>query len=163
MNAEKLTKNTIKAFEDAQRLAAEYGNPNITPLHLLYALAEPAEGLIRQLFVSMDIDGGGFVARTLEEIKKLPRVSGASRSDVSAELSSALAESEKCAEKMGDSYVSVEHIMLSLIKTASGKAKEVFREYGITEDGFLSALKAVRGNRRADSDSPEDHYSQLAD
>ena len=125
MNAEKLTKNTIKAFEDAQRIAAEYGNPNITPLHLLYALAEPAEGLIRQLFVSMDIDGGGFVARTLEEIKKLPRVSGASRSDVSAELSSALAESEKCAEKMGDSYVSVEHIMLSLIKTASGKAKEL--------------------------------------
>ncbi len=161
MNAEKLTKNTIKAFEDAQRLAAEYGNPNITSLHLMYALAEPAEGLIRQLFISMNVKGTQFVARTLDEINKLPRVSGASRSDVSAELSSALAESEKCAEKMGDTYVSVEHIMLSLIKTATGKSKEIFSEFSINEDGFLTALKAVRGNRRADSDSPEDCYDAL--
>ncbi len=161
MNAEKLTKNTIKAFEAAQNLAAEYGNPNITPLHIMYALAEPAEGLIRQLFISMNANGTQFVDRTLEEIQKLPRVSGGARSDVSAELAKALAESEKCAEKMGDSYVSVEHIMLSLIKTASGKTKEIFREFGITEEGFLAALKAVRGNRRADSDSPEDCYDAL--
>ena len=161
MNAEKLTKNTIKAFEDAQRLSAEYGNPNITPLHLIYALAEPADGLIRQLFISMNINGTQLVGRVLDEVKKLPRVSGSARSEVSAELSKALAESEKCAEKMGDSYVSVEHIMLALIKTASGKAKEIFRDFGITEDGFLTALKAVRGNRRADSDTPEDCYDAL--
>ncbi|MBQ5808584.1 MAG: hypothetical protein IIW21_02370 [Clostridia bacterium] len=161
MNAEKLTKNTIKAFEDAQRLSAEYGNPNITPLHLIYALAEPADGLIRQLFISMNINGTQLVGRVLDEVKKLPRVSGSARSEVSAELSKALAESEKCAEKMGDSYVSVEHIMLALIKTASGKAKEIFSDFGITEDGFLTALKAVRGNRRADSDTPEDCYDAL--
>ena len=84
MNAEKLTKNTIKAFEDAQRLSAEYGNPNITPLHLIYALAEPAEGLIRQLFISMNINGTQLVGRVLDEVKKLPRVSGSARSEVSS-------------------------------------------------------------------------------
>ncbi|MBE6641911.1 MAG: ATP-dependent chaperone ClpB [Ruminococcaceae bacterium] len=161
MNAEQLTKNSIKALELAQSTAAEYGNPSITSLHLAYALAEPEEGLIRQLFISMDVSGESFVSSCKAEIEKLPRVSGANRSETGSDIAAALAKAEDSAKKMGDSFISVEHLMLGLLESAKGALKDIFSKHGVTESAFLSALKNVRGNRRADSDSPEDCYDAL--
>ncbi len=161
MNVEQLTKNSIKAIERAQGLAVEYGNPNITSLHLLFALAEPNEGLVRQMLVSMGTNGDEMLSRCRSEIEKLPRVSGASSTEMGAELSRVLKSAEESAKKMGDSYISVEHLMLGLISKAEGGAKAILSEFGINEQAFLSALKGVRGNRRADSDSPEDCYDAL--
>ena len=76
MNMEKLTKNSINALETAQRKALEYGNQSLTPLHLLYALTEPEEGLIRQLLIGMNINGTAILSDCIKEIEKLPKVSG---------------------------------------------------------------------------------------
>ena len=162
MNLEQFTKNSIKALERAQGIAAEYGNPSITSLHLLFALTEEREGLIRQLLISMNVNGDELVRECKAEIERLPRVSGQSTGNAEAELGRVLQSAEDSAKKMGDSYVSVEHLMLGLIAKAERGAKKLLDAHGITEQGFLSALKHVRGNRRADSDNPEECYDAFA-
>jgi len=161
MNMEKLTKNSINALETAQRKALEYGNQSLTPLHLLYALAEPEEGLIRQLLIGMNINGTAILSDCIKEIEKLPKVSGTNETYASKDLADVISEAESSAKDMGDSYISVEHFMLGIIKRAKGACKELLQKHGIEHSNFLEALKNIRGNRRADSDTPEDTYDAL--
>ncbi|MGN1473093.1 MAG: ATP-dependent chaperone ClpB [Eubacteriales bacterium] len=160
MNTEKLTKNSIKAIEGAQNLASQYGNQSIQPLHLFFALCEPEEGLVRQLLVSLGTDLAALLSDCEREIARLPKVTGGELY-ASRELGEALGAAEKEAAEMGDSYTSVEHLALGILATASGALKEILRRNGIERQRFLEALKKVRGNRRADSDSPEDTYDAL--
>ncbi|MDY5941137.1 MAG: ATP-dependent chaperone ClpB [Eubacteriales bacterium] len=160
MNTEKLTKNSIKAIEGAQNLASQYGNQSIQPLHLFFALCEPEEGLVRQLLVSLGTDVAALLSDCEREIARLPKVTGGELY-ASRELGEALGAAEKEAAEMGDSYTSVEHLALGILATASGALKEILRRNGIERQRFLEALKKVRGNRRADSDSPEDTYDAL--
>ena len=160
MNTEKLTKNSIKAIEGAQNLASQYGNQSIQPLHLFFALCEPEEGLVRQLLVSLGTDVAALLSDCEREIARLPKVTGGELY-ASRELGEALGAAEKEAAEMGDSYTSVEHLTLGILATASGALKEILRRNGIERQRFLEALKKVRGNRRADSDSPEDTYDAL--
>ena len=165
MNFEKTTQKSLEALRAAQALAAEYGNPEVDTLHLAHALISAEEGLIGSMLLKMEKEPRRLAELLLHEIKALPRVGGARAADkiyVSAALDSVLAEAEKQATAMGDGYTSVEHLFLSLMGSSERRIKHFFRENGIEKNAFLAALKDVRGNRRVDSDTPEDTYDVLA-
>ena len=161
MNISKFTQKSIEAVQDAEKLAADYGNQQITEEHFLLALMQQEEGLIPKLFQKMDIDVNYFTNDATMMVQNLPKVSGGGQQYVDRYLNDVLLHGEDEAKKMGDDYVSVEHLFLSLIQYPDDTIKEKFREFGITRDRFLQALSTVRGNQKVTSDNPEDTYDSL--
>ncbi len=164
MNAQKFTQKSLEAIQDANALYNEYGNAEMGQEHLLLALLHQDGGLIAQLMTKMGIDPNNLERQTCQAVEKLPRVSGgrdASRMYVTSDLQKTLNEAEHAAEQMKDDFVSVEHLFLALIDTASGSVRDLFRTFGIQKNNFLQALSSVRGNQRVTTDSPEDTYDAL--
>jgi ATP-dependent Clp protease ATP-binding subunit ClpB len=161
MNISKFTQKSIEAVQDAEKLSADYGNQQITEEHFLLALMQQEEGLIPKLFQKMDIDVNYFTNDATMMVQNLPKVSGGGQQYVDRYLNDVLLHGEDEAKKMGDDYVSVEHLFLSLIQYPDDTIKEKFREFGITRDRFLQALSTVRGNQKVTSDNPEDTYDSL--
>ena len=164
MNAQKFTQKSLEAIQDANALYNEYGNAEMGQEHLLLALLHQDGGLIAQLMTKMGIDPNNLERQTRQAVEKLPRVSGgrdASRMYVTSDLQKTLNEAEHAAEQMKDDFVSVEHLFLALIDTATGSVRDLFRTFGIQKNNFLQALSSVRGNQRVTTDSPEDTYDAL--
>lgn len=166
MNTQKLTKKSMETIQQAQSIAVQNSNQQIDQCHVLAALLKQEEGLIPQLLEGMEIDAGAVEAQADRIVDGVPKVtgSGARQMDsiyITGELDKALTAAESEAERMNDEYVSVEHLFLGLLEKAAGKVKELFSQYKITKNGFLSALQKVRGNTRVTSDSPEDTYDVL--
>ena len=160
MDMRKFTEKSALALQKAQSVATEYGNQEIGQLHLLYALATAEDGLIGQLLAKMGTDISALVADTQKAIAKLVKVNGGEQY-ISKPLALALEEAETQMKKMGDSYLSVEHLFLGLIERADGEVKKLFQGYGVEANAFMQALAGVRGNRRVDSENPEDTYDVL--
>ena len=165
MNAQKFTQKSLEAITAAQSLATEYSNMQIEQLHLLSALTREDEGLISQLLKKMGVDLTAFRSDLTAEIAAMPAVTGPGREPdkiyVAPDVDKILTAAERLAEQMKDDYISVEHIMLSLLQSPNPAAKKLFDRYKITKDSFLSALMSVRGNTRVTSDTPEDTYDVL--
>lgn len=160
MDMRKFTTNTTAALQKAQATAREYGNQEIGQLHLLHALLTAEEGLIGQLMQKMQKDGGKMSAEALRLIEKLPKVSGGEQY-ISPALAQAVEAGETQATKMGDGYLSVEHLFFGLTEKPDVQVKKLFASYGIEQNAFMQALASVRGNRRVDSENPEDTYDVL--
>ena len=162
MNAEKYTQKTIETINTAQAMAQENGNQYLTAEHLLYALVDQDGGLIGSLLSRMGADCDAILAELDTEIRKLPRVSGSGGGQVYAsnELNKILRFAEKAAEKMGDSYVSVEHLMLGEFSEGSAAVKRLLSSHGVTRDGFTRELARVK-TAPVNSDNPEDTYDAL--
>ncbi len=160
MNFQKFTRKSIEAINSSQSIATEYGNPQLTQLHLLLALLKDREGLIGNLFGKLIPDKQSFEKAVEGEISRLPKVSGADLR-ICTELNDALTEAEKQAEYMGDSYVSVEHIILGIFEHTEKEVGKIFKQYNVTQNGFLAVLKDVRGNSRVESEDPESTYDVL--
>ncbi len=160
MNINKFTQKSMQAVQDCERTALEYGNQEIDQEHLLYALLIQDDSLILKLMEKMGIDKNFILSRMEEALRKRTKVQGGQQY-VGQDLNKALIHAEDEAKQMGDEYVSVEHLFLSLIKYANRELKSVFREMGITRDAFLKALSTVRGNQRVTSDNPESTYDTL--
>lgn len=163
MNFEKFTQKSLYALEDAKKLAVENGNQQITELHILYALLTQDEGLIKELLSGAKLNmKTEEIAREVEKrIGYLPKISNVSGLYLSPELDKAFTEAEKIATDMGDSFVSVEHIMLAMIKYPDKDVKEILSRAGLDEKTFLEELKKVRGNQRVTDQNPEDTYNVL--
>ena len=160
MNINKFTQKSIQAVQDCERTAMEYGNQEIEQEHLLYALLTQDDSLILKLMEKMGIDKDIIVNRTEEALRKRTKVQGGQQF-VGQDLNKALIHAEDEAKQMGDEYVSVEHLFLSLMKHPNKELKTIFREMGIKRDDFLKALSTVRCNQRGTSDNPEDTYDTL--
>ena len=161
MNAEKYTKKTIETINTAQAMAQENGNQYLTSEHLLYALVDQDGGLIGSLLGKMGVDCDALLAELDTEIRKLPRVSGGSGEVyASPELNKILRFAEKVAEKMGDSYVSVEHLMLGIFNDGSAAVRRILSDHGVTRDGFNRELAKVKSGP-VNSDDPESTYDAL--
>ena len=160
MNINKFTQKSLQAVQDCEKTAMEYGNQQIEQEHLLYALLTQDDSLILKLMEKMGFDKNLVVNRVEEAISKRPKVQGGQQY-VGQDLNNALIHAEDEAAQMGDEYVSVEHLFLSMMKYASKEMKALFRELGITRDGFLQALSTVRGNQKVVSDNPEATYETL--
>ncbi len=162
MNIQKFTQKSMESIQNAQNLAVEYGNQQIDQEHLLYCLLTVEDSLIRTLIEKMGIDPGTFTTRCGNAVKVLPRVSGDNvQTYVSGSLNKVLVSAEEEAGKLGDEYVSVEHIFLAMIHHANHCLQQIFKDFGITKESFLQALQTVRGNQRVTSDNPESTYDTL--
>lgn len=161
MNISKFTQKSMEAVEGCQKLAYEYGNQEIEQEHLLYSLLTIEDSLILKLIEKMEINKEHFLGRVEEALQKRVKVQGGEL-HVGADLNKALLSAEDEAKRLGDEYVSVEHLFLSMLQNPNKALKEIFREYGITRERFLQALSTVRGNQRVTSDNPEATYDTLA-
>lgn len=161
MNINKFTQKSIEAIQMSEKIANEYGNQEIEQEHLVYALVTLKDSLILKLIEKMEIQPEHFINRAEAYVNKRPKVQGG-QMYISQALNNVLISAEDEAKKMGDEYVSVEHMFLTLIEKANQAVKELFREYGITRERFLSALSKVRGNQKVTSDNPEGTYDALA-
>ena len=160
MNIQKFTQKSMQAVNGLEKIAMEYGNQEIEQEHLLYSLLTQEESLITRLISKMNIDVTLFKEQVEQALNKRVKVSGG-QPYVGQYLNKALVSAEDEAKQMGDEYVSVEHLFLSLLDNPSPSIKELFRENGITRDKFLQALSTVRGNQRVTSDNPEATYDTL--
>ena len=160
MNINKFTQKSLQAVQDCEKVALEYGNQEIEQEHLLYALLVQDDSLILKLMEKMGIDKNAMVNRVEEAIRKRTKVQGGQQY-VGQDLNKALIHAEDEAKQMGDEYVSVEHLFLSMIKYPNKEVKTIFREMGVKRDDFLQVLSTVRGNQRVTSDNPEDTYDTL--
>lgn len=160
MNIHKFTQKSLQAVQDCERTAMEYGNQEIEQEHLLYGLLVQDDSLILKLMEKMGIEKNQMINRVEEALRKRTKVQGG-QPFVGQDLNKALIHAEDEAAQMGDEYVSVEHLFLALVKYANKELKTIFREMGITRDGFLQALSTVRGNQRVTSDNPESTYDTL--
>lgn len=160
MNISKFTQNSIRAVEDCEKLAYEYGHQEITVEHLLYALLNLDDSLIKKLLEKMEINTEVFLAQVKGLLNKRPKVSGG-QVYISNDLNKVLIYAENEAKQMGDSYVSVEHLFLSMIKQPNKEVKALFQEFRINREDFLKALQTVRGNQKVVTDNPEATYDTL--
>ena len=164
MNVQKFTQKSLEAIQNAQSIALENQNAQIEQEHLMLALLEQEESLIKELLKKMGVSAN-FENTLKNKINQMPKMSGGARPNdsiyVSRNVDLTLNDSEKIASKMKDEYVSVEHIMLSIFDNANSQIKELFRTYNINKSEFLKALSSVRGNTRVTTDNPEETYNAL--
>ncbi|MGN0578501.1 MAG: Clp protease N-terminal domain-containing protein, partial [Ruminiclostridium sp.] len=165
MNTNKLTQKSIEVIQNAQSIAVSNSNQQIDQLHILLALLSQQEGLIPQLLSKMGVDDNAVREETERCVDGLPKVTGSGRRPdevyITPDTDKALTAAEEEAKRMGDEYISVEHLFIGLIEKCKDKTKDIITSFGITKEKFLAALKTVRGNTRVTSDSPESTYDAL--
>ena len=160
MNISKFTQKSVQAVQDLEKVAYEYGNQEIEQEHLLYTLLTQEDSLILKLIEKMEIQKEYFIDTVKKALDARVKVSGGELR-FGQYLNKALVSAEDEAKAMGDEYVSVEHLFLSMLKNPSPSMKKLFNEFGITRERFLQALSTVRGNQRVVSDNPEATYDTL--
>ena len=160
MNIQKFTQKSVQAVNDLEKIAYDYGNQEIEQEHLLYSLLKQDDSLILKLVEKMEIQKEHFTGRLEQKLNERPKVSGGQHY-IGQYLNKALISAEDEAKRMGDEYVSVEHLFLAMLDNPSPSMAAFFREYGVTKERFLKALSTVRGNQRVTSDTPEDTYDTL--
>ncbi len=165
MNAQKFTQKSLEAIQEANNLALSNNNMQIEQEHLLYALLTIDQSLIAQLIKKMGKDPQALAQAVKQEIDKMPGVTGSGREAgkiyVAQDVDTVLAKAENIADSMKDEYVSVEHLMLSLLENPNRNLREIFKLFDIKKNEFLKVLQEVRGNTRVTSDSPEGTYDVL--
>ncbi len=162
MNIQKFTQNSIAAIQNCEKIAYDYGHQEMDQEHLVYSLLQLDDSLIANLLEKMGTDKNAFIKNCEEALAKRTKVSGNVSLYCSQSLNKVLTCAEDEAKAMGDSYVSVEHLFLCLLRYPNSVLKELFKNYGITKEAFLRALQSVRGNRSVDSDNPEATYDTLS-
>ena len=160
MNIQKFTQKSLEAINSLERITYEFGNQEIAQVHLLYALLTQEDGLLPKLIEKMEINLEHFFDNVEDHINKRPKVSGGNPY-VGNALNKVLVSAEDEAKAMNDDYVSVEHLILSMLKYPDSDIKDLMKEYGITRDRFLGALAQVRGNHNVTTDNPEATYDTL--
>ncbi len=163
MNAQNFTEKSIDALNIAQKIAKEHGNQSLEPEHLLLALTEQTDGLIPEIVKRCGGDISLLISDLSDIISRFPKISGAAATNLymSGTLDTVLTQAEKEVEAMGDSFISVEHILLGMISRPSTNLKKLFDKIGITRDKILGVLKDIRGNQRVDTENPEAKYDVL--
>lgn len=161
MNFQKFTQKSVEAVNEAQSIAREYGNQELREEHVLSALVDSKDGLIGGLISKLTNNSKeAFSKELLSIISRFPKVAGGNMY-VSQELESVFDNAEKQAERMNDSYVSVEHLFLAMLDSPTKEIKALLKDFGITKENFLKVLKEVRGNSNVTNENPEDTYDVL--
>lgn len=160
MNITKFTQKSMEILNSLEKIAYDFGAQEIVQEHLLYAMLTIEDSLTKKLVEKMEIDGDVFLAQVEGLVRKRPQVSGG-QVYIGEQLNKALVYAENEAKALGDEYVSVEHLFLSLLSKPSSEIKQLFREFQIDRERFLQALSKVRGNQKVTTDNPEAVYDSL--
>ena len=160
MNTNKYTQKTLEAVQDAQSIAQQNGNVELTTLHILHGLLSDEEGFVTQVLDSSGADVNGLLNEVTGQIERLPKMSGNAQVYLSAEANNVLNAAEAKADEMKDEYVSVEHVMMAVFEKGKSVAETLAR-YGANKDKFMASLAKARGNVRVTSDNPEATFDSL--
>ena len=160
MNINRFTQKSVESINNSQKIAMDHGNQALEQVHLLLSLLQVEDSLIAKLLQKMGISPDSFERAVEEKINALPKVSGGQQY-FSQDANKVVMNAEDHAKAMGDEYVSVEHIFLALLKDGDKTIRELFKEFDITKEKFLSALSSVRGNQKVMTDNPEGTYDAL--
>ena len=160
MNINKFTQKSMEAVGNCEKIAYDYGHQELAQEHLLYSMLNVEDSLITNLIEKMGLNVSNFKREVESLLEKRPKVSGGNIY-VGNDLNKVLIYAENEAKQMGDSYVSMEHLFLSLLSNASKEMKVLFKVTGVTRDKFLKALSTVRGNQKVTTDNPEATYDTL--
>src|ERR1700723_2691402 len=163
MNIEKYTERARGFIQSAQSLAVREGHQQFSSLHMLKVLLDDNEGLASGLIDRAGGNSRAILKATEEALKKLPKVSGGGAGQVylAPDLARSFDASEKAADKAGDSFVTVERLLLGLALTKDGEAGDLLRKGGATPQNLNAAIEALRKGRTADSASAENAYDAL--
>ncbi len=160
MKIDRFTQKSVQAVQDCEKIAYDFGHQQVDQEHLLYGLLSDDDGLIPKLLQRMEIQPEVLRAQFEGLLKKRPKVSGG-QLYMSEALNKTLIYAENEAKRMGDEYVSVEHLFLSILKYANNDVKRILDDFRINRDLVLQALAGIRGNQRVTSDNPEATYDTL--
>ena len=159
MNLDHYTTRSQQAVLRAQRLAEEFNHQEVEPIHLLYALLEESEGVVPSIVTKIAGSIQGLREDLQKDLSDRPKVYGGNiRVGLNRKTSDVLSAGERYAKGMQDEYVSTEHLLLGLIESPEGSR---LKNYGLTKDAVLEALKDVRGSQQVTSQTPEDTYEAL--
>jgi len=159
MNRDKFTLKTNEAIEKSVQLAGEYGNQEVTPLHLAHSILSNPENIVPEVVKKIGVDLAGLISKFQSEIDKLPKVHGADQyvgKDFKKVLDNALA----VAGQFKDDYVSTEHLVIAIIE-GKGTAAKILISSGVTKENFLKVLMEIRGNGKVTDQSPEEKMQAL--
>ncbi len=160
MNINKFTQKTMEAYNKSLMVAEEYSNQEVVTEHLLYALLTIDESLIVSVLKKMDVEIPVLIAQVEGLLRKRPKVSGGEQF-AGRDFNKVVTYAENEAKAMKDSYVSVEHVFLSILKNGNEDVKKLLKEFNITKERFLEALASIRGTKPVNNDNPEDTYDVL--
>ena len=160
MNISKFTTKSQEVVQAMEKVAMDHGHQEMGQDHLMAAMLQVEGSLIPKLIEKMNIDVDVFAAQVEGILSKRPKVSGGDMR-IDRYLNEALIYAEDEAKRMGDEYVSVEHLFLSILAHPSREMKELFKQCQINKERFLQALSQIRGNQRVTSDNPEATYDAL--
>jgi len=162
MKPEMMTEKTIQVIQEAQNKALRNSNQSITPAHMLYALVNIQESLVKELLSKLMVDISGLNKAIDTVINKLPEVLNAKDLYMDRDASELMVHAEDSMKAFKDSYLSVEHLFLGFFKLSDKQFKNLFKQFGISENTFKDALKDVRKDRTVTSDNPEASYDALS-
>jgi len=159
---DKFTVKSQEAIQAGNTVAAENGNPELQPLHLLSALLADRDGVILPVLEKLGVPTTQLDARTKEAVTKLPKVAGGSQQPgMSQALQRVLDQASKEAENFKDEYVSTEHLLLALAEAKNDGAGLLLATFGATHDAILKSLTSIRGSQRVTDQNPEAKYQSL--
>ncbi len=161
MNITKFTQRSVEILNNLEKIAYDFGAQEIVQEHLLYGMLTVDDSLLKKLVEKMDIDGDVFLAQVEGLVRKRPQVSGG-QVYIGEPLNKVLVYAENEAKALGDEYVSVEHLFLSLLRKPSREVKQLFSDFQIDRERFLQALSKIRGNQKVTTDNPEAVYDSLS-
>jgi len=163
MRPDRFTIRAQEALQDAQRIAQSRNHQEVDSLHLLKALIEQRDGVVRPMLQRLGTSVEMISSAVERSLDRIPRVTGATAGGtyISKDLSAVLEGAEKAASQFKDDYVSTEHLLLAMTESTQGEACKVLSEAGVSRDGLLAAMKEIRGGHRVTDQSPEDKYQAL--
>jgi len=163
MNFNKFTIKSQEAVQNAQEIAASYGNQVLEPEHLLAALIQDSEGTVLPILQKLGANVNYLKIKINEVIEGLPKMQGGGTGGqhLSAPLAQLLESAQQEAGQLKDEYVSTEHLLLALVEIKASPGAKLLRDQGITRNGILKALKDIRGGQRVTDQTPEEKYQSL--
>src|SRR3989339_150786 len=160
MNFQKLTLKSQVAVQTAGEIAVNYNNQAIEETHLFAAMIQDEGGIIPEILMKIGVNMAYLKVKILEELEKLPKVSGNTNQFISPSLMKILDEAEKEAKNLKDEYISTEHLLISLIQIKS-RVSQLLNDNGVNKDNIYKILHELRGNQRITDQNPEDKYQAL--
>ena len=156
MDLNKFTQKSVQAIQDAQNTAIKLGNPEVTDVHLSYALLSDSDSIVTKTIQKLGADYKKVVSAFNQKIDSLPKNDSQSSVYPSTAFQRILLKAEDEAKSMGDSFVSVEHIFMSILGEKNTVSAVLLKDFNVNKQNFASNLKDLRGNQKIDSDNPED-------
>ncbi|OXZ29916.1 ATP-dependent chaperone ClpB [Finegoldia magna] len=162
MDLNKFTQKSVQAIQDAQNTAIKLGNPEVTDVHLSFCLLSDSDSIVAKTIQKIGADYKKIVSAFNQKIDSLPKNDSQSSVYPSTAFQRILLKAEDEAKSMGDSFISVEHIFMSILGEKNTVSAVLLKDFNVNKQNFASNLKDLRGNQKVDSDNPEDTTDVLA-